>query len=270
MVTQPLGLFHQMCRQEDRLAAVAYIAHQIQDGPASLRVEPRGQLVQEHQLRVVDQRQRDEQPLFLITRERHEPGVALVGEPQLVEQPVAVDRRGVERCPEVDRLPDLDPFLELGLLELYTDSVLQRAGMSARVEPEDLDPAAVWPSQALDTLHRRSFSGAVRADQPEDLTRLHLERHVVNGDGSAVGLPDVGDADHRSPGHAGVNLTLFLSARSRHLGRDRLRCAIPRRLRRLRARHGAHSGTSLPTPCAAGRGRSGPTSLTPVERVPAS
>ena len=78
--------------EEDRLAALADAAHQLPDRAPRLRVQPGGQLVEKHHLRIVDQRQRDEQPLLLAAREGHEPGVALVGETELVEQPVAVDR----------------------------------------------------------------------------------------------------------------------------------------------------------------------------------
>nr|ABZ06414.1 hypothetical protein ALOHA_HF4000009L19ctg1g10 [uncultured marine microorganism HF4000_009L19] len=208
VVTQPLGLLHQMGRQEDRLAALANVADQVPDRPPCLRVESGGQLIEEDQFRVVDERQCDEQPLLLAAREGHEPGVSLLGEPQLVEEPVAVDRPGIERRPEVDRFPDLNPFLQLRLLELHADPVLQGAGVPRGVEPEDLDPAAVRPSQPLGALHRRRLAGAVRADQSEDFTRLHLERHIINGDGLAVGLPDAGDTHH---GNTHARAILFVS-----------------------------------------------------------
>ena len=110
-VAEALGFLHQVGRQEHGLAALADPAHQIPDRPPRLRIEAGRQLVQEHDLRVVHQRQGDEQPLLLSARQRHEPGVALVVESELPEQRLAVDRGRIERSPEGDRLPHLDPLL---------------------------------------------------------------------------------------------------------------------------------------------------------------
>src|ERR1035438_4954176 len=66
-IAQPLGLLHQMSGHKDRLTAVTDAAHEFPDHPPRLRVEPSGQLIQKHDLRIVDQRQGDEQPLLLYT-----------------------------------------------------------------------------------------------------------------------------------------------------------------------------------------------------------
>src|SRR5437016_7950589 len=52
-VAQPFGFLHQMRGQKDRLAALADAAHQIPDCPPRLRVQPGGQLVEKHHLRIV-------------------------------------------------------------------------------------------------------------------------------------------------------------------------------------------------------------------------
>ena len=90
VVAQPFGFFHQMRGHEHGLAAFADAAHQIPDRTARLRVEPGRQLVEKHELGIVDQRQRNEQPLLLAARERHEPGVPLLGQPELLEEPSAI------------------------------------------------------------------------------------------------------------------------------------------------------------------------------------
>src|SRR5438067_1665660 len=112
-----------MSRQENRLAAIADPAHQVPDGSPRLRIEPGGQLIEEYDFRIVDQGQGDKQALFLSAGEGHEPGVAFVGEAELFEQPVAVERLWVERSPEVHSFPDFDSLLELRLLELHADPV---------------------------------------------------------------------------------------------------------------------------------------------------
>ena len=50
-IAEPLGLLHQMRRQEDCLAALANAAHEIPDRAPRLRIEAGRQLVEEHQLR---------------------------------------------------------------------------------------------------------------------------------------------------------------------------------------------------------------------------
>ena len=79
-------------------------AYQVPHGVPGLRVEAGGQLVGEHDLGVVDQRQRDEQSLLLTAGELAEHGVALLGEPQLLEQlpPVAPS---TGRATQTDRAP---------------------------------------------------------------------------------------------------------------------------------------------------------------------
>jgi len=134
-IAETLSLLHQMSGHEDGLATFADITHQIPNGPPGLRVEPRGEFIEKHDLRIVDQRQGDEQPLLLASRERHEPGVPLVGKTELFQQAIAVDCHGVEGGPEVKRLPYLDPLLELRLLELHSNTTLQRINIAKGIDP---------------------------------------------------------------------------------------------------------------------------------------
>ena len=199
-VAQALGLFHQVRRQEHGLPAVADAAHHLPDHAACLRIEAGGQFVEQHHVRVVDEGQRDEQPLLLTAGQRHEPGVPLVGQPEAIEERLAVDGVGIERRPEVDRLPHLDALLELRLLELDPDPLLQLTGVPDRIERQHRDGAAVGRAEALDALHRGRLAGAVGADEPEDLALENLEAHVVDGDRLAVGLADAVDLDDGSGG----------------------------------------------------------------------
>ena len=189
-------------REEHRLAAVADAADQVPDRAARLRVEPGGQLVEEHDLRIVDERQRDEQPLLLAARERHEPArLRFSVRPSWSSSSSPFDRARVERRPEIDGLPHLDALLQLRFLQLDADAVLERVRVLARVEPQDRDGAAVGLAEALDALHRRGLARAVRADQPEDLALEHVERHVVDRDGRAVGFAQMGNLDDGFRGH---------------------------------------------------------------------
>ena len=88
-IAEPLGLFHQVRREEHRRAAVPDVGHELPDRAARLRIEAGRELVEEHDLGLVDQRERDEQPLLLAAGERHEPGVALALEAEPRQERVA-------------------------------------------------------------------------------------------------------------------------------------------------------------------------------------
>src|SRR5258708_33376069 len=84
-VAQPFGLLHQMSGQKDRLAALANTTHQVPDRAPRLRIQPSGQLVEKHQLWVVDQRKGNKQPLLLASGEAHKPGVPFIREAKLLK-----------------------------------------------------------------------------------------------------------------------------------------------------------------------------------------
>src|SRR5438445_7246935 len=98
-----------MGREEHRRPPVSDAGHQTPDRATRLRVEPGGELVEEHNLGFVDESEGDEEPLLLAAREVHEPRVTLGFESKPREQPVTIYHAGVERPPEVHRLPYFDP-----------------------------------------------------------------------------------------------------------------------------------------------------------------
>ena len=183
-----------MRRQKYRGATISYARHEGPDGATRLRIEPGGELVEEHDLWLVDERERDEEPLLLAARERHEPRVAFLAQPELIDEPIAVDRMTIERRPERHGLANFDALLQLRRLQLHADAFLQRVHIASGIESQHRDAAAIDAPQALDALHRRRLARAVRADQAEDLSGVHVERHVVDGDRRSVHLADAGHA----------------------------------------------------------------------------
>ena len=59
---EPLGLVHEMRRQQDRLALAQELPQPVPDKMPRLRVEPGRRLVEDQELRVVDERARERQP----------------------------------------------------------------------------------------------------------------------------------------------------------------------------------------------------------------
>src|SRR5206468_5659143 len=106
-----------------------------------------------------------------------------------------VDRARVERRPEIDRLPDADALLQLRLLELDADALLQKVGVTGRIEAEHRGAPRVGLANAFDALHGRGLASAVGPDEPEDLALEHLEGDVIDRHGGAVPLAQVGHFD---------------------------------------------------------------------------
>src|SRR5664279_1561387 len=123
--------------QENCLAAFANAAHQFPDCAAGLGVKPGGQFIEKHHLGIVDQRKGNKQPLLLTSREIHEPGATLVGEAEQLKKTLTIHCfLPVKRCPQVDRLPNLDSLLQLRLLKLHSDALLQLVDLTKGIEAE--------------------------------------------------------------------------------------------------------------------------------------
>ena len=64
------------------------------------------------------------------------------------------------------------------------------------VVPADRDRALGRPLDADHASKRGGLARAVRSDQADDLTWLHVEREVVHGGELSVALGEMGDVDH--------------------------------------------------------------------------
>ena len=118
-----------------------------------------------------------------------------VSDAKLIEQAFRAHVPGIEGGPQIDRFPHLDALLQLRLLELHADAILQAPPVAGGIHPEHRDRAALGPPQSFDALERRGLARAVRADQAEDLAFFHGQRHIVDRDGSPVGLANGADVD---------------------------------------------------------------------------
>jgi hypothetical protein len=196
-VAEPLGLLHEVRDQHHGHAPVADALDEVPGVTTRVRVQPGGQLVQDGDLRVADQRQRDRQPLLLAAGELGEPGVTLVGQPQVLQQRPPVGRVLVEGAVEVERLPDLHLLGKLAFLELCPDALPELVAVASRVEPEHRHPAGVGDAEALDRLDGGGLARPVGAEDAEDLAPLDGKRDVMHRDAVAVSLVEVLDLDDR-------------------------------------------------------------------------
>jgi hypothetical protein len=93
-------------------------------------------------------------------------------------------------------LGDLQPLRQLAVLELHAEPLGQLGAVPARIETEHADRAPVRRPQPLDALHRRGLAGAVRAEDPEDLAFLDVERDIIDCHGLPVALVQMLHLDH--------------------------------------------------------------------------
>src|SRR5919199_195396 len=107
-VAERLRLVEVVRRQHDGLAEVLQRAHDVPRRPARRRVEAGGGLVEEDQLGVADQREREVQAPQLAAAQRARVRVRLLGQPGEPQDLVDVARPRVEARPVRDRLPHGD------------------------------------------------------------------------------------------------------------------------------------------------------------------
>ena len=133
------------------------------------RIEPGGEFVEDDDLRVPEQRQRDEEPLLLTAGEVREARVALGGETPVGEELVGIGVIAVGRGEDRHGLLHLHPVRQHGLLQLDSDLLRARRrdqwrgrgrahGRSRNRAPE--------PGRGLD---RGGLARPVRAEDAEDL-----------------------------------------------------------------------------------------------------
>src|SRR5690606_33426214 len=158
---------------------------------AGLRVQAGGDLVDEQDLRVVHQRQRDEHALPLPAGELLDVRPLLLRQLQARQDPPPVGRVAVEGGEQLQRLADLDPRGQGGGLELEAGALADLGDVLLRVEAQHLDRAAVAGPQALDALQQRGLASAVRPDHAEDLALADLEGDPVDGTQISIALRDV-------------------------------------------------------------------------------
>jgi len=187
-------------REEDRAARRAEPADHFPQLAARLRVQTRGGLVEEQQLRPGDQGAGHREPLLLAARELAHPGGAFLLEPHQPEHLFHGVRGPVEATEQPDGLLDGELLGELRVLQLNAQTLTQRA--SARPprppHPEDLDLAPVGGGEPLENLDGGRLPRPVRPQQAEALARVDGEVEPRDRYDVGVSLSEAGTTDGRS------------------------------------------------------------------------
>ena len=170
-VAQRLRLVHVVGGEHHRLAAFVDGPQHIPQVAPGLRVQRRGRLVQEDDLRVVDQRARDGQPLRLAAGE-------FLGRVSALSVSATSSSISSTRCGRVPysaaKVGQLfaggQPLEERRRLQLDADPVAAASGSAARpARPSTVTVPESGLAQALDDLQQGRLAGAVRSENAEEL-----------------------------------------------------------------------------------------------------
>ena len=152
------------------------------------RVEAGRRLVEEDQLRVADEREREVEPAQLTARERACHRVLLALQPAERDHLVDVARVRVHRAKCATASRTLMWRYRPVALEDDPDPRAQRARALAGIEAEHADLAGGALAVALEDLDGGRLAGAVRPEQTEHLAAADLEVDSANGLELGVGL----------------------------------------------------------------------------------
>src|SRR3989442_5628879 len=163
-----------------------------------LRIESGGRLVEEQDLRLVDERGGDTEPLLLAARKLVDLGARLFGQVDLLEDRHGIHASAIQRGKHVEQLEQAQPIEECRRLELDPDQALDLLGLFANVDPGDDGPTAVGVAQTLQNLDRSRLARDAWAEKAEDLSIFDAKRDAVDGDQAAVALAKAVDGDRES------------------------------------------------------------------------
>src|ERR1017187_6322909 len=189
-VAEFLRLFDVVGSEQDGALLAAQVQYELVDFEAGLGVEAGRGLVEKEHLRVVEQGQRQGEPLLLPAGEFAVLGVALLPELQALQELVAIHGAGVEGVEELHGLVDLDFLLEVGGLQADADAVLELAGLHLGIAAEDADASAGAGAQAFEDFDSGGLTGAIGAEQAEDFAGAHFEIDALDGRKTAVALAE--------------------------------------------------------------------------------
>ena len=161
-VAQPFRLFHEVGGQENGFSLGADILHHIPHRAPGLRIQPGCQFIQKDQLRIVEQRHGDEQPLALSPGKLGDIGIAFFHQSQLFQKRLPFHRVLIESAEEIHRLPDFDMRGQSRRLQLHADPFPKSAAIRLRIQPQYTERSAIRAAQPFAAFDRSGFPRPAR------------------------------------------------------------------------------------------------------------
>ena len=186
-VAQLLGLVHVVRGEAERHAPSLEPVQPVPEQVAGLRVQAGRRLVQEQQVRLVDQRPGDHQAPLHPARERLDTILGPLGQLHEIEQ---LDRPAPRLLPRPGRSSGrrssrFSSTLSSSSSVSACGTTPRRARMvgpsRAGSRPKTVSVPSADRRDGADHAHRRGLAGAVGAQEPERLAGRHVEIHAVHG-----------------------------------------------------------------------------------------
>ena len=190
-------------RQQDRPPLVAQARHQLPRRPSCLRVHARRRLVEDEDLGVAGEGDREREARALPAGEPSNPRGRDRPERDAVDELTGGRPAVVERDMQLDEVASARPRLEsCAALEHQSDARSQGGPAGAWIVPEHPDRATVGGPVALDSLDRRGLAGPIRPKEHHELARADRKVHAVENRPAAIRLAEACDLDQLPAGAA--------------------------------------------------------------------
>ena len=180
------------------------LVNQVPEHAPSARIDAAGGLVEEQQLRLVQQRRRERDALAQSRRQsagQHAQRLLELQPRGEFRDPLfeRVVRQPVHRAEEAQVLDDGEVGVERELLAHVAEPVLPLLGLLRRIESAEAgDLAARRLQQSRQHADRRRLARSVRAEESEDLAARNVEADVVHRDETAEPARQIAHAHERA------------------------------------------------------------------------
>ena len=159
--------------------------------------KPGGRLVQEDDVGVADQRERDIKTPSLPTRKIMRERVRLLSQSHQRDRVIDITGRSVVTRVQLHALTYRQARLGLGFLQHNADTISPSGVALCRVNPKDMHLTVCAVPKPLENLHGRGLASAVRTQEREDLSRPHVQIHTAHRLATPVPLHQAAHPDHR-------------------------------------------------------------------------
>jgi len=191
------NLVELMRGEEDGAAALTLLAHQGEELLLHQRIEAAGRLVEDEQLRRVEEGADQADLLAVTTRELAERAVEVGAEAarQLLGAAKPVDASQLRQ--QGDRLAAAGALAVAEVARQVAEPRPDRDAVAMAVEAEDAGAAGARVQEVEQGADRRRLAGAVRPEEGEHLAGFDRDGHVLDASVGAVELGQAIGLDHR-------------------------------------------------------------------------
>src|SRR5450830_1256011 len=184
LAAYPLDVLQTVARENDRPLALDELAQPASEHGDRLRIDVRERLVEDEEVRPVNDRHRERQFLLHSAAEVGDPATDRVAKAESIAE-IGDPRRDGGRFDAIDPRDELKELVAAKLVEERqirrhdADPPLRGGGVDAEPLPEKADLAGARLDDAAQAADERALSGAVRPNQPDERSTGNVEGNVL-------------------------------------------------------------------------------------------